>query len=281
MRVWGTRWRYAGALLAVVVAATTASAAWHASPGEYTVRPGDTVDGIAARFGTTPGRLVSVNHLANPNLIMVGQHLQIPGPAGPPASLGLQSGGASGSSGGVSGSSGGASGSSGGGHRPAKPTPPLAPLPNPAAGNPHFPAALVAYPARLALRPLFQRWGRAEGVSAGLLEAVAWLESGWQARAVSRTGAVGVAQIEPATAAFICHDLLGLSHTLDRTRAGDNIEMEAAYLAFLIRQTHGSVANAVGGYYEGLTSLETHGPLASTRWYVSLVGRLWNQFHSG
>ncbi len=48
-----------------------------------------------------------------------------------------------------------------------------------------------------------------------------------------------------------------------------------------LRQAHGNVANAVGGYYQGLTSLLKHGPLPSARWYVSLVGRLWNQFHSG
>jgi len=236
-----------------------ASAASQASVGEYTVRAGDTVDGIAARLGTTPARLIAANHLADPNFIMVGQQLRIPGAPAPAQTAPA----------------------SGGFHWPAKPTPPLAPVPTASPGSPRFPAGLLAYPARLALRPQFQRWARAEGVSAGLLEAVAWLESGWQARALSPTGAVGVAQIEPGTAAFISHDLLGLPRTLDARQPADNIEMEAAYLAFLLHQTHGNVANALGGYYQGLNSLLKHGPLASTRWYVSLVGRLWNQFHSG
>jgi N-acetylmuramoyl-L-alanine amidase len=266
----GQRWRGAAVVLAVVVVASTASAATGGGAREYTVRRGDTVDGIAARFGTTPALVIAANQLANPNLIIVGQQLDIPGLPPVPGSSGLPVG---------TPAPGGSA--SGGFHWPAKPTPPLAPVPTPRSGSPQFPAGLTAYPARLALRPDFQHWARVEGISAGLLEAVAWVESGWQARVVSPTGAVGVAQIEPPTAAFISHDLLGLPHTLDSRRPNQNIEMEAAYLAFLLRQTNGSVANAVGGYYQGLTSLLKHGPLPSARRYVSLVGRLWNQFHSG
>jgi len=258
---WRGRPRGAGAVLGVVAVLAVALAASSA----YTVRRGDTVDGIAARFGVTPAGLVAANQLANPNFIMVGQQLEIPGQAG--------SGGSTGPAQNRS--------SSGGFHWPAKPTPPLVPIPTATPGTPRFPAELLAYPARLALRPQFQRWARAEGISAGLLEAVAWVESGWQAHALSSAGAVGVAQIEPGTAAFISHDLLGLRGTLDARRPSDSIEMEATYLAWLLRQTHGNVANALGGYYQGLTALRIHGPLDSTRWYVSLVGRLWNQFHSG
>lgn len=48
-------------------------------PGQiYVVRPGDTVYGIALRFGVSMWDIVSLNNLANPNLIFVGQVLRIP-----------------------------------------------------------------------------------------------------------------------------------------------------------------------------------------------------------
>ncbi len=50
--------------------------------GTYTVRPGDTLASIARRFNTTYPILASFNGIANPNLIFVGQVLQIPGGGG-------------------------------------------------------------------------------------------------------------------------------------------------------------------------------------------------------
>ena len=48
--------------------------------------------------------------------------------------------------------------------------------------------------------------------------------------------------------------------------------MSAAYLGWLLRQTNGDVANALGGYYQGLTALRVNGPLTITRRYVAGVG---------
>ena len=44
----------------------------------YTVQRGDTLSGIAIRFGTTVAALATANGLANPNAIQVGQVLTIP-----------------------------------------------------------------------------------------------------------------------------------------------------------------------------------------------------------
>ena len=44
----------------------------------YTVKPGDTLTAIAAKFGTTVAAIVAANNIANPNLISVGQVLVIP-----------------------------------------------------------------------------------------------------------------------------------------------------------------------------------------------------------
>ena len=44
----------------------------------YTVRSGDTLSGIAAKYGTTYQAIAAKNNIANPNLIYPGQVLQIP-----------------------------------------------------------------------------------------------------------------------------------------------------------------------------------------------------------
>jgi LysM repeat protein len=54
----------------------------------YSVRSGDTLGAIAARYKTTVAALVAANHLANPNLIRVGQSLSIPGGTAVPAAPG-------------------------------------------------------------------------------------------------------------------------------------------------------------------------------------------------
>jgi LysM repeat protein len=53
----------------------------------YTVVSGDTLSGIAARFGTTVDRLARDNGIKNPNLIFPGQVLKLPGSAAAPATV--------------------------------------------------------------------------------------------------------------------------------------------------------------------------------------------------
>lgn len=48
----------------------------------YTVQSGDTLSGIAQRFGTTTQNLVQLNNISNPNLIYPGQVLKISGTLG-------------------------------------------------------------------------------------------------------------------------------------------------------------------------------------------------------
>lgn len=56
----------------------------------YTVRSGDTLSHIAARYGTSVGALAARNKIANPNLIQVGQRLVIGDSFTPaPASVGV------------------------------------------------------------------------------------------------------------------------------------------------------------------------------------------------
>lgn len=43
----------------------------------YTVKSGDTLSGIAQRYGTTTKAIANLNNIANPNLIYAGQVLKI------------------------------------------------------------------------------------------------------------------------------------------------------------------------------------------------------------
>ncbi|WP_256440552.1 LysM domain-containing protein [Jeotgalicoccus sp. WY2] len=43
----------------------------------HTVKSGDTVSGLAARYGSTQKQIVNWNKLANANMIYVGQKLKV------------------------------------------------------------------------------------------------------------------------------------------------------------------------------------------------------------
>lgn len=51
----------------------------------YIVKSGDTLSGIAAKYGTTYQKLAAYNNISNPNLIVIGQKILIPGKASEPA----------------------------------------------------------------------------------------------------------------------------------------------------------------------------------------------------
>lgn len=68
---------FAGRTLSIPVDAATLPA--DVVPQTYTVKPGDTLGNIAARFGVRTTRLAQENNIANINIISVGQVLVIPG----------------------------------------------------------------------------------------------------------------------------------------------------------------------------------------------------------
>jgi LysM repeat protein len=62
--------------------------AWAAPPSHpvvHVVRWGETLSGIAVRYGTTVQAIAATNHIANPHRIYAGQRLTIPSAPWPPA----------------------------------------------------------------------------------------------------------------------------------------------------------------------------------------------------
>jgi len=131
-----------------------------------------------------------------------------------------------------------------------------------------LPAKLQAHPERLAFRPIFEKWAANYGVPADLLEAIAWIESGWQTSVVSKTGAMGIGQLQPATVDFT-RSLIGIK--LDPKSANDNIRMSARFVRYLLDRTGNNVSVTLAAYYQGLRSVSTGRVLSETLLYVANV----------
>jgi LysM repeat protein len=265
----------AGQVLAVPLGATPTAALQSQTDLElqagtvsmhYTVVSGDTLNGIARRFGTSATALASANAIGNPNAIYVGQVIAVP--------MSTRSG-----------TTGGAPtvapgvivdvplGSPGDPAPTTIPSPVVQPPPPPASAG-TLPAALFGStakdPARLALIPSFDRWADTYGVPRNLVKGLAFVESGWRANALSSSGAVGIGQLMPDTSRWVATTMLG-TPSLDPNKPDDNIRMTARYLRYLLDQTGGDEYTAIGAYYQGLGSIRRDGMKPVTHTYVAKV----------
>ena len=64
----------------------------HPASGTYIVQPGDTLSGIAEKYGTTYQNLAAINGIGNPDQINVGQVLKVTGKASNENTYFVQSG---------------------------------------------------------------------------------------------------------------------------------------------------------------------------------------------
>lgn len=254
----------AAAALALVITQAPAAAA------DYVVQPGDTLSQIADRLQISRAALAGANGIADPDLILVGQRLRLPGTtedhvvrpgetlSGIAARLGvsvtalvavnditdpdlvvagrrLQVPG---------------DGPAGDG---------------PAGDGP----ATVAPPDRAAIEDLLTATARRYGWNPATVKAVAMMESGWNNAVVSSAGAVGIMQVLPSTGDFVSRYVVG--RPLDLHVPADNVEAGVAYLDYLYRQTERDAGLTLAGYYQGLASVRRHGMRPDTRHYVDTV----------
>ena len=122
------------------------------------------------------------------------------------------------------------------------------------------------------MHQLIARAGAAHNLDVDLLASVVRAESGGNTLAVSRTGAQGLMQLMPGTAAQ-----LGVN---DSFRADQNINGGTAYLDALLLRYHDNLALALAAYNAGPAAVDKyHGvpPYRETRVYVARVIREFNR----
>lgn len=141
-------------------------------------------------------------------------------------------------------------------------------------GGPVSPAELRAR--RIEIEPLVQRVAASAGVHPALLKAVIEVESGFNAKALSSKGAIGLMQVMPATAArYGQYDLYSPE---------ENLAVGARYLHDLIVMFKGDVRLAVAAYNAGENAVLRNGgripPYAETQAYVPMVMDRYNRFQA-
>lgn len=112
---------------------------------------------------------------------------------------------------------------------------------------------------------------KSAGVEANLLKAVIVVESGFNPRAVSRRGAVGLMQLMPATAARF-----GVANRYDPRQ---NVRGGALYLGFLINRFRQNVRLALAAFNAGEDAVDRNAgqipPYSETLEYVPRVMKIY------
>jgi soluble lytic murein transglycosylase-like protein len=135
-----------------------------------------------------------------------------------------------------------------------------------------MPAPVPAEPTHFELRELLAQAGAQHNIDSELLASVVHAESAGQVRAVSRTGARGLMQLMPGTAAE-----LGVK---DSFAPDQNVDGGTRYLDALLTRYHDDIALALAAYNAGPAAVDRfHGvpPFRETRVYVARVIREFNR----
>jgi soluble lytic murein transglycosylase-like protein len=147
------------------------------------------------------------------------------------------------------------------------PRPPAAPVVTSAAVTPAPPVPSREADRAAQFKPLIQKVAKETSMSPQLLHAVIAVESGYNAKAVSRKGAQGLMQLMPQTA-----QRFGVRNPLDPF---ENVRGGALYLKWLLDYFDGNLRLALAGYNAGENEVVRAGytipPIRETRAYVPKV----------
>lgn len=265
-------------------AAATAGRPWPGHPDRrivvHTVRPGDTVTGLAVRYHAWTDELRRINHLGRHAVLYVGERVRIPVVVGVvrrhrhyyrthhhrtghatshPATHQATK-------------------------HPAK-HPTQHPAQHPTShqtghhkkkslyqrGWRHYGMTRAQVASRIAAE------ARRQGVSPSLAQAIGWQESGWYQPVVSSAGAIGVMQLLPSTGRWMDGYVgrrLNLRDTYDNVKAG-------VVLLHVLRANTNSTRHAIGAYYQGLGGVQKHGLSPATKRYVKSVQAIQRRIAAG
>jgi LysM repeat protein len=202
--------------------------------GAYTVRPGDTLSGLAAGAGVSVADMAAMNGLDPDGILVAGTPIKLP--SGAPAPVHASE------------------------PAPAPVVPQASPDPTPTTlGAADIQGVAAQY-----------------GVSPSLAAAIAWQESGFNNAMVSGANARGVMQVMPGTWDYVQQNLA--QRPLNPDSATDNVHAGVMYLKQLLNQTGGDENTAIAGYYQGLSSVENRGMFDDTKRYVANVQALRSRF---
>jgi LysM repeat protein len=220
------------------VRGTTPAATRPAGTAAYKVRAGDTLSGIATKNSITLAALLKTNRMSAASVIYPGQRLKVPA-------------------------------------KPAK----SAASANSFAGR-TYPSSIVnaanrnrsalahrAVPSRSQTKAMIVATARRHGVDPQLALAIGWQESGWNQRQVSVANAIGVMQVIPSSGQW-ASEMAGRKLNLLNTQ--DNITAGVVILRSLTRSA-ANLDQAIGGYYQGLYSVQHNGMYADTKVYVANI----------
>jgi N-acetylmuramoyl-L-alanine amidase len=226
---------YAGETLKVPGAGGVSSSSGGRS---HLVVRGDTLSGIAVRYGVSQQALASANGIGRDNVVMLGATLRIPGGGTSKANSSNTFAGRTYSDSVVD-----------------------------AASANRNRLARRNVPSREQMRDIIAATARANGVDPALALAVSYQESGWNQGVVSVANAVGAMQVIPTTTDWIS-GVVG--RRLNPLNARDNATTGVVLLKILT-QAASSDRQAVAGYYQGLKSVRENGMYSDTKRYVANV----------
>ena len=215
-------------------------------PATDRVRPGDTLESLAARHRLRPLDVQRANAMGDSRLIIEGELLNLAGT----------------------------------GALSARPLPGEDDLPPLSAAEDGFPPETVRaarinrrsllarpLPTRRQARTLIEGAARAHDLAPALAIAVAQVESGLHHGVVSPGNAIGLMQVTPHAAHCASH---AVGRSLDVLDPADNATAGVVILSTLLESADDE-AQALSGYYQGLASVRSFGPHPDTRRFAANV----------